>query len=161
TALIEKNDFASGTSSRSTKLIHGGLRYLKRGEVGLVREVARERAVVHRMAPHLVHPEKMLLPLVHDGSFGRFSTSLGVWLYDYLAKVAPNERRQMLNRAETLQQEPLLAPELLTGGCLYTEYRTDDARLVLSVLKTAHQLGATIVNYVKASGFVNNAVQCV
>ncbi|MDV7396471.1 FAD-dependent oxidoreductase, partial [Arthrospira platensis SPKY1] len=77
-ALLEKGDFASGTSSKSTKLIHGGLRYLKQFEIGLVREVGRERAIVHRLAPHLVHAEKMLLPLIQGGTFGPLSTSLGL-----------------------------------------------------------------------------------
>lgn len=85
-ALLEKRDFASGTSSKSTKLIHGGLRYLKQLELGLVREVGSERAIVHRMAPHLVTAEKMLLPLIKGGTYGALSTS-GLWLYDVLANV--------------------------------------------------------------------------
>ena len=87
TALVEKYDFASGTSSRSTKLVHGGLRYLKQFEVALVREVGRERAIVHELAPHLVIPEKMLLPIVEGGTFGKFLTSIGLMVYDVLAGV--------------------------------------------------------------------------
>lgn len=86
-ALIEKNDFASGTSSRSTKLIHGGLRYLKQFELKLVRDVGSERAVVHRNARHIVIPEKMLLPIVENGSLGIFTTSIGLLVYDLLAGV--------------------------------------------------------------------------
>src|SRR5450432_3543769 len=89
TALVEKNDFAFGTSSRSTKLIHGGLRYLKQLEFGLVKEVGSERAVVHRLAPHLVVPEKMLLPLHEKRGFGSLLTSFGLKLYDWLAGVKP------------------------------------------------------------------------
>ena len=81
TALVEKNDFASGTSSRSTKLIHGGLRYLKQFEIALVREVGQERAIVHRLAPHLVVSEKMLLPIIKDGTFGKIMTSVGLVMF--------------------------------------------------------------------------------
>jgi len=88
--LLEKSDFASGTSSKSTKLIHGGLRYLKQLEIGLVMETGRERAVVHRNIPHLVHPEKMLLPIVKNGTFNKFSASIAISVYDKLAKV-PSE----------------------------------------------------------------------
>src|ERR1700742_2499254 len=108
TALVEKNDFAWGTSSRSTKLIHGGLRYLKQLEFGLVKEVGSERAVVHRLAPHLVVPEKMLLPLYESRGFGSLLTSVGLKLYDWLAGVKPEDRRRMLTRRQTLAQEPLL-----------------------------------------------------
>src|SRR3982751_2684683 len=85
TALIEKKDFAFGTSSRSTKLIHGGLRYLKQLEFGLVKEVGSERAVVHKLAPHLVVPEKMLLPLSEKKGLGYWLTSIGLMVYDWLA----------------------------------------------------------------------------
>jgi len=146
-ALLEKSDFAAGTSSKSTKLIHGGLRYLKQMELALVREVGTERATVHRMAPHLVTPEKMLLPLIKGGTYGSFSTSIGLWLYDVLANVKGDDRRKMLNKQQTLDKEPLLAKESLTGGGYYAEYRTDDARLTIETLKTATQFGATILNY--------------
>ena len=77
-ALVEKNDFASGTSSKSTKLIHGGLRYLKQFDFWLVKEVGMERAIVHKLAPHLVVPEKMILPLVDGGTYGSWLTSVGL-----------------------------------------------------------------------------------
>lgn len=85
-ALVEKNDFASGTSSKSTKLIHGGLRYLKQFDFWLVKEVGSERAIVHNLAPHLVLPEKMLLPLIENGSYGKWLTSIGLKVYDILAR---------------------------------------------------------------------------
>lgn len=152
--LIDKQDFAEGTSSRSTKLIHGGLRYLKQGEVGLVREVGRERAILHRNAPHLVKAEKMLLPIVVRGTYGKLTTSVGLWIYDRLARVRSNERRVMLSKAETLETEPLLNQDRLLGGGLYYEYRTDDARLTVEVIKTATQYGALCVNYVGAEKFL-------
>lgn len=152
--LVEKQDFAAGTSSRSTKLIHGGLRYLKQGEVGLVREVGRERAILFRNAPHIVIPEKMLLPLVQGGTYGRLATSAGLWLYDRLAGVEKDERRIMLTKKETAEREPLLRTDILKGGGLYYEYRTDDARLTIEVMKTAAAHGALCVNYAEATELV-------
>ncbi|MEQ8472741.1 MAG: FAD-dependent oxidoreductase [Marinoscillum sp.] len=159
TALVEKNDFASGTSSKSTKLIHGGLRYLKQFEVALVREVGQERAVVHHLAPHLVKSEKMLLPLIKDGTYGKILTSFGLMVYDVLAGVEKVDQRKMLTQEETLQIEPLLDPEKLEGGGLYAEYRTDDARLTIEILKTATRLGADIVNYAEATDFIYDSEQ--
>ncbi len=153
-ALIERNDFASGTSSKSTKLIHGGLRYLKNLEIGLVREVGQERAVVHKIAPHLVRPEKMLLPLVEGGSLGKLSTSMALWVYDFLADVEGEDKRVMLSKEETLETEPLLRHDILKGGGFYAEYRTDDARLTIENVKTAMTHGAVAANYVEATGFV-------
>jgi glycerol-3-phosphate dehydrogenase len=152
-ALIEKNDFAAGTSSRSTKLIHGGLRYLKQFEFGLVREVGSERAIVHRLAPHLVLPEKMLLPLIEGGTYSSFATSIGLAVYDILANVRGDDRRRMVSIRETLDLEPLLKPDGVTGGGYYAEYRTDDARLTIEIVKKAVEYGATCLNYVKASDF--------
>lgn len=153
-ALLEKQDFASGTSSKSTKLIHGGLRYLKQMEIGLVREVGSERAIVHRMAPHLVVGEKMLLPLIKGGTHGALSTSFGLWLYDRLANVQGDDRRKMLDKQETLDIEPMLAKEALLGGGYYAEYRTDDARLTMETLKTAVQFRATVLNYAQVENML-------
>lgn len=153
-ALIEKDDFASGTSSKSTKLIHGGLRYLKQLEFALVREVGRERAIVHRLAPHLVVSEKMLLPLVKGGTYGRLASSLGLWVYDLLAGVQGEDRRLMLNKTQTLEKAPQLRSDDLLGGGFYAEYRTDDARLTIENIKTAGQHGALVLNHVKATEFI-------
>ncbi|WP_018133537.1 glycerol-3-phosphate dehydrogenase/oxidase [Effusibacillus pohliae] len=152
--LVEKQDFGAGTSSRSTKLIHGGLRYLKQGEVTLVREVGREREILYRNAPHIVIPEKMLLPLVKGGTYGKLATSVGLWIYDRLAGVKPEERRVMLSKQQTEEQEPLLRKDILKGGGLYIEYRTDDARLTVEVMKTAAAHGALCVNYAEAIRFL-------
>ncbi len=150
TALIEKKDFAFGTSSRSTKLIHGGLRYLKQLEFGLVKEVGSERAVVHKLAPHLVIPEKMLLPLYEKRGLGSTLTSIGLKLYDWLAGVKPEDQRKMLSRKQTLRQEPLLNPQDVKGGAIYAEYRTDDARLTIEIIKSASAHGTTLSNYCEA-----------
>jgi glycerol-3-phosphate dehydrogenase len=154
TALVEKNDFAFGTSSRSTKLIHGGLRYLKQLEFGLVREVGSERAVVHNIAPHLVIPEKMLLPLSEKKGLGYWLTSVGLRVYDYLAGVKAEDQRRMLTRIQTLRYEPLLKTEDVKGGAIYAEYRTDDARLTIEIIKSAVQHRACILNYAKVNDFI-------
>ncbi len=156
-ALIEKQDFAFGTSSRSTKLIHGGLRYLKQLEFGIVMEVGRERTILYNNAPHIVLPEKMLLPIIKKGSLGKSSTSLGLFVYDTLAGVKRKERRYMLNAKQTLTQQPLLNNDILLGGGMYVEYRSDDARLTIEVLKSAIEKGALAVNYVQSNGFKLNS----
>ncbi|MDI4645980.1 glycerol-3-phosphate dehydrogenase/oxidase [Cohnella hashimotonis] len=153
TALIDMQDFAAGTSSRSTKLVHGGLRYLKQFEIKMVAEVGKERAIVYENGPHVTTPERMLLPLYKGGTFGKLSTSLGLRLYDFLAGVKRDERRRMLSAEETLALEPLLKMEGMRGGGSYVEYRTDDARLTIEVLKKAAESGADAVNYTKAEQF--------
>jgi glycerol-3-phosphate dehydrogenase len=153
-ALIEKEDFAFGTSSRSTKLIHGGLRYLKQLEFALVKEVGSERAIVHRLAPHLVVPEKMLLPLYEKRGLGYWLTSIGLKVYDLLAGVKREDQRKMLTRHQTLQYEPLLKADDVRGGAVYAEYRTDDARLTTEIIKKAVQHQACCVNYVQATAFI-------
>ncbi len=151
--LVEKNDFASGTSNKSTKLIHGGLRYLKQMEIGLVKESGTERATVHQLAPHLVVPEKMLLPLIEGGTYGKFMASIGLKVYDFLANVEGDDKRKMLSAEETLVKEPLLNKEGLTGGGYYAEYRTDDARLTIELLKKAASFGASSINYCEMTSF--------
>ena len=153
-ALIEKNDFASGTSSKSTKLIHGGLRYLKQFDFWLVKEVGTERAIVHKLAPHLVIPEKMILPLIDGGTYGSWLTSIGLKIYDILASVEGEDKRKMLDKKEALHKEPLLPKNILNGAGYYAEYRTDDARLTLEVLKTALNYDAKIINYTAATEFI-------
>jgi glycerol-3-phosphate dehydrogenase len=152
-ALVEQRDYASGTSSKSTKLIHGGLRYLKQFDIGLVRETGTERAIVHRLAPHLVLPEKMLMPLIEGGNYGKLATSFGLKVYDILAGVSGDDRRRMLSKEETLEMEPLLEAKGLKGGGYYAEYRTDDARLTIELIKTAVRHGALATNYCKVVDF--------
>lgn len=154
TLVLEMQDFAQGTSSRSTKLIHGGLRYLKQLEINVVAEVGKERAIVYENGPHVTTPEWMLLPIYKEGTFGKFSTSVGLKLYDFLAGVKKKERRQMLNREQTLAKAPLLKKDGLVGGGYYVEYRTDDARLTIEVVKKAVEQGACALNYSKVDGFI-------
>lgn len=152
--LLEKGDFASGTSSKSTKLIHGGLRYLKQFDFWLVKEVGSERAIVHKLAPHLVLPEKMLLPLIEGGSYGKWLTSVGLKVYDVLAQVTGDDKRKMLEKKEALALEPLLPKKILKGAGYYAEYRTDDARLTIENIKTSLHYGAQALNYAEVINFV-------
>jgi len=152
-ALVEKNDFASGTSSKSTKLIHGGLRYLKQFDFWLVKEVGSERAIVHQLAPHLVLPEKMLLPLIENGTYGKWLASIGLKVYDILAQVKGEDKRKMLEKKEALKLEPLLPKKILKGAGYYAEYRTDDARLTIENIKTSLQFGAHALNYATVKDF--------
>ncbi|WP_186580896.1 glycerol-3-phosphate dehydrogenase/oxidase [Aquibacillus kalidii] len=163
--VVEMQDFAAGTSSRSTKLIHGGLRYLQQFEIAMVAEVGRERAIVYENGPHITKPEWMLLPFYKEGSLGSLSTNVGLRMYDFLAKVKKRERRTMLSAKEALEKEPLLKREQLKGAGFYVEYKTDDARLTVEVIKKAVEYGAKAINYAKLiellydeNGKVNGAV---
>lgn len=154
TALLDMQDFSAGTSSRSTKLVHGGLRYLKQLDVKVVAEVGKERAIVYENGPHVTTPEWMLLPFHQGGTFGTFTTSIGLRVYDFLAGVKKSERRSMLSKEQTLEKEPLIKQEGLKGGGYYVEYRTDDARLTIEVLKAAVANGTTALNYAKVDDLV-------
>lgn len=152
-ALVEMQDFAAGTSGRSTKLIHGGLRYLKQLEIGLVAEVGQERAILHHLAPHLTKPEPMLLPVKRGDAMGPLMVRLGMFIYERLARVLKHERHSYLGTSAVQIREPLLRQEGLQGGVLFYEYRTDDARLTLAVLKQAVNRGATAISYLRVTGF--------
>ncbi len=141
TALVEKDDFASGTSSKSSKLIHGGLRYLQQGEYRLVYENLAERQRLLDNAPHLVSPLPFLIPLfgkegVVNASMARvYRTAL--WLYDLTGGVRIGRRHEKVSRAQALEHMPNLRADLLAAGFLYWDARADDARLTLTVLRTA------------------------
>lgn len=154
TLLIEKNDYASGTSSKSTKLIHGGLRYLKKLEFRIVSNVGRERKIAHKNAPHLVIPEKMLIPLTKEGSFKKWQLNIALFIYDILAGVKGNDRRKILNKKETIKTEPALESNQLIGAGYYAEYRTDDARLTIEIIKTAQKYKGKSINYFEAKSIV-------
>lgn len=151
-ALVEMQDFASGTSSRSTKLIHGGLRYLKQFEFKIVSEVGKERAIVYENGPHVTTPEWMILPFYRGSSLGKLTTNIGLKVYDFLAGVKKEEQRIMLSREEALAKEPLLKEEGLLGAGYYVEYKTDDARLTIEVMKKAVEFGVHAINYMKVIG---------
>ncbi|MGL4392234.1 MAG: glycerol-3-phosphate dehydrogenase/oxidase, partial [Fusobacteriaceae bacterium] len=153
--LFEMQDYGAGTSSRSTKLIHGGLRYLKNFEIGVVAEVGKERAIVYENAPHITTPLRMLLPVYKKYSpMPKFMIAIGLMVYDFLAGVKSSERKKMLSADGTLSRENLLSPKNLTGGGDYVEYRTDDARLTISVIKSANKKGAKTFNYTKVTNLI-------
>ena len=159
-ATLEMQDIAGGTSSRSTKLVHGGLRYLKQLEIGVVAEVGKERAIVYENGPHVTTPEWMMLPFYRGGTFGPFTTNIGLRVYDFLAGVKKSERRKMFKPEVALAREPLLKQEGIKGAGYYVEYKTDDARLTLEIMKKAVERGAYALNYMKVSGLMyeNNKV---
>jgi len=152
-ALIEKGDFAFGTSSRSSKLVHGGLRYLKGRHVRLVRESLRERGVLLKIAPHLVEPAPFFLPVYAGGRDGRLKLRLGLTAYDLLAGFGGDiGRHTVLSREQILEAEPLLHPEGLQGGFRYFDCVVNDARLTLATVRSATEDGALALNYVEAMG---------
>jgi glycerol-3-phosphate dehydrogenase len=156
-ALIEKRDFASGTSSRSSKLIHGGLRYLEQFHFGLVRESLHERAVLSRMAPHLSRPLEFLVPIYSTNErsplgSNRLKLAAGMWLYDLLAGRQNVARHRWLSREGALKLAPALEPAGLRGAFVYYDCLTDDARLVIEVIKAAAAHGAVVANYAAARG---------
>ncbi len=143
--LVEKGDFSSGTSSRSSKLIHGGVRYLQQGDVSLVLEAAEERRILRRIAPHLTRPRPMMVPAYGMGTHTKLN--LGLWAYEKLAGIPELECHEMLDRPGALEREPGLQPAGLTGAAVYPENLTDDARLVLATLRSAKRAGAFVANY--------------
>jgi glycerol-3-phosphate dehydrogenase len=131
-ALFEKGDYASGTSSKSSKLVHGGLRYLEHGEIGLVFESVSERRVQTRVAPHLVRPLPFLIPIYQGAKPGFELMNVGLWIYDSLALFrAPRMHKSFRGRRKGLEIEPQLKPDGLRGVLEYYDCATDDARLTL------------------------------
>jgi glycine/D-amino acid oxidase-like deaminating enzyme len=156
TALVEGADFASGTSSRSSKLIHGGLRYLEQGNVRLVLEAVRERERLRRLAPHLVRPQEFVFPVYRDGPLARWKLAAGLWAYDLLAGFWGVRRHRMLGVRAVRAAEPTLREDGLRGAGVYFDYRTDDARLVLETALAAAREGATIVSYAQVVGLLKD-----
>ena len=153
--LLEAQDFAGGTSSRSTKLLHGGVRYLAQGNVALVREALAERATVLRIAPHLAQPLPFVMP-----SYAWWQTpfyGMGLKLYDLMAGQAGLGRTAFLSRAETLAALPGANPDGLLGGVRYWDGQFDDARLALALARTAQAGGAQVVNYARVTAIRRDA----
>ncbi len=154
TLLLEARDFAHGTSSRSTKLIHGGVRYLAQGNIALVRESLVERGVLLRNAPHLVHPRDFVVPAYrwHDLPF----YGIGLKFYDLLAGRYGIGRSHRVSRNEVIQQIPTIRTEGLHGGIVYTDCQFDDARMAMTLARTVVDLGGTALNYAPVTGFIKN-----
>ena len=149
-ALVEAQDFAQGTSSRSSKLIHGGIRYLENMEFGLVFEALSERRLLFEIAPHLVHPLRFVLPLYKGGRVGMFKMGLGMWLYDALSMFEAPELHERLDADESLERLPLLQRRNLLGSYVYSDAYMDDDRLSHETLRSAVKLGAVCANYTSA-----------
>jgi glycerol-3-phosphate dehydrogenase len=160
-ALIEANDFASGTSSRSSKLIHGGIRYLENLEFHLVFEALNERRILFEIAPHLVHPLRFVLPVYKNNRTSMFKMGLGMWLYDALALFETPEMHERLDPNKTLERLPWLRGDGLAGAFAYSDAYMDDDRLVIETLRDAERLGARCANYVRAKSatLANDQVQ--
>ncbi len=157
-ALIEKGDFASGTSSKSSKLIHGGVRYLQHGHLRLVRVACRERDLLRRqLAPHLVKPLAFLFPVYRGDPVGFVTLGLGMWLYDLLAVFRNIRVHRMLSAKELRAVEPGLRQQDLRGAALYYDCFTDDARLTIETVLAAHEEGAVVANYLELREFVKEA----
>ena len=144
-ALLEARDLASGTSSRSSKMIHGGLRYLAHGDVSLVREAATERQILRRIAPHLARFTPFLLPTRSAAGMAKFRAAM--WAFEKLGQVPPNERHEVWNAKDLASREPLAATKENSGAVLYYEFLTDDARLTLANARSAAADGAQILTY--------------
>lgn len=165
TGLIEMQDFAEGTSSRSTKLVHGGIRYLKTFDVEVVADTVGERAVVQGIAPHIPKPDPMLLPIYEDEgatTFNMFSVKVAMDLYDKLANVTGTKyENYTLTPEEVLEREPFLKKEGLKGAGVYLDFRNNDSRLVIDNIKKAAEDGAYLVSKMKAIGFLYEGDQIV
>ena len=147
TALVERDDFASGTSSRSSRLVHGGLRYLEMGDIRLVFEASRERRTLLRIAPHLVWPCAFLFPLFAGGRVPRWKLAAGMWIYDLLALFKNVGRHRWLSKRAMLRAQPGLRTNELIGGARYWDAQCNDARLTLANARDAHRHGALVANY--------------
>jgi glycerol-3-phosphate dehydrogenase len=147
TLLIEKNDFAFGTSSRSTKLVHGGLRYLEKLQFSFVAKLGKERKILHDNITHNVIPTRVVLPIIAGGKLNRILTFFALKIYDTLAGVKKEYSSAWIKKELLLKKYPFLKEKKLKGGFLYYEYKTNDARLVIEILKTAGKYGVKILNY--------------
>lgn len=153
-ALLEQNDFGKGTSSRSTKLVHGGVRYLQQGNVSLVMEALRERGILFQNAPHLVHNLPFIVPnyLWWEAPF----YGIGLKVYDLLAGKYGFGRSELLSREEVLERIPTLEKEGLRGGVLYYDGQFDDSRLLINLAQSATEMGACLLNYASVTRFVKD-----
>jgi glycerol-3-phosphate dehydrogenase len=156
TALVDKGDFGSATSSRSSRLIHGGLRYLEHGNFHLVFEASHERRVLLRIAPHLVRPLPFLFPVYRGARVPAWRLELGMWLYDALAAFRNVHMHRWLGRTRVSRLEPRLRTKGLRGASLYYDAQADDVRLVLATMRSAAQAGALVANYAEATSLLKS-----
>lgn len=153
--LVERQDFGSGTSSKSTKLVHGGVRYLKQGNISLVLEALRERATLLRNAPHVVHKQEFIVPCY--SLWQKMFYGIGLKVYDLLSGKASLDKSRILSRDETIDQLPGVNQDGLVGGVLYMDGQFDDTRLLIDMAVTADRNGACMVNYLSVESLVKDA----
>ena len=156
-AIIDKGDWGGGTSSRSSRLIHGGIRYLEHGQIGLVRESVREREVLLRIAPHLVKPLEFTWPVYRGARLPKWKLRAGLIAYDVLAGVGRLRRHDALSVSEVLEHEPCIRKNALVGGASYYDASTDDSRMTLANVQSAVSHGAVAVNYARMSSLTESA----
>ena len=149
-ALVEQGDFCSATSQSSSKLAHGGLRYLENGDFGLVFEACQERGRLAKLAPQYVKPTQFIFPYYSYQTTPKFMVKLGMYLYDFLSIGQSLGFHRSYSKAKILEMEPNLNDDQLTGASVYYDARMDDARLAIEVALHAKKLGAKMMNYVKA-----------
>ena len=149
--LLEQHDFGKGTSSRSTKLVHGGVRYLAQGNISLVREALKERGLLLKNAPHIVHTQAFIVPCY--SLWQKIFYVTGLKIYDLLSGKYSIGRSRVLSKSESLEHLPSIKSEGLSGGVLYYDGQFDDTRLLIDLVKTAHKHGAAILNYARVSKF--------
>ena len=147
--LVEQHDFAFGTSSRSSRLLHGGLRYLAQGRLGLVREASLEKRILHRIAPHLAEPLPFIFPTYKGTQWPLWQLRIGVKVYDLLCNGKNLGKSSSLTRSQVLARVPNLQPDRLTGGVRYFDALTNDARLVIDTLRSGAKQGALLLNYLQ------------
>jgi glycerol-3-phosphate dehydrogenase len=158
--VIEKDDFASGTSSRTTKLIHGGLRYLEQFRFNLTRQLCQERALLERLAPHMVRDFSFVMPLLKGKFFFNLKANAGLAFYDFLAWSSATEHHyDSLGVKDVLEAAPSLSPAKIAGGLRFHDCITDDSRIVLSVIKSACHEGGLAINYLEARSFLRDGNQ--
>lgn len=150
--LLEQQDFGKGTSSRSTKLIHGGLRYLQQGNIKLVREALRERGLLRKNAPHLVSQRRFLIPLYHAYELPFYGA--GLKIYDFLSFSYSLEPTKYLSKKEVVQVAPEIQQNRLRGGLVYSDGQFDDARLLTTLILTTQDLGGNCLNYIKVTDLI-------
>ena len=152
TLLVEQSDFAKGTSSRSTKLVHGGVRYLAQGDIGLVKSALRERGLLEQNASHLVNKEEFIIPCYDWFSILKYLT--GLTMYDWLAGKYSFGKSKYLSKKETLKLMPGIKEKGLKGAISYFDGKFDDARLAINIAQTATEQGATLINYMKVINLI-------
>lgn len=155
--LLEQSDFGKGTSSRSTKLVHGGVRYLQQGNLTLVRDALRERTLLRSNAPHLVHDLPFLIPC--QSWWQRFFYGVGLKVYDFLAVGNSFGRSRNLSVSETMTAVPVLCKDRIKGGVLYHDGQFDDARLLITMVQTGHDAGGCFLNYMPVASFIRDEQQ--